>query len=182
MKKPFTAAIVAALSIPNFVPAVTGNIAYAASADCGIWLCLPMGFPSGCGDAKKAFIKRIKKFKPPLPNFASCLYKGALPAGSAAYGSDMSSRSGSAAWVPSKSVCVDWGHNGHERVCVEYMQTPSMVYRDRACYVNYKESWRDPADCSRTIRYVETTQDGEKYGMSHFFDTYGNEYTPDIIK
>lgn len=45
----------------------------ASEADCSIWLCLPVGFLSGCGDAKKAFKNRIKKFKPPLPSFSSCM-------------------------------------------------------------------------------------------------------------
>lgn len=46
---------------------------YAESeADCAIWLCLPGGFPSGCSAAHSAFIKRIKKKKPPLPDLSSC--------------------------------------------------------------------------------------------------------------
>ncbi len=46
---------------------------YAASQDeCAIWLCLPGGFPQGCGAAHSAMIKRIKKKKPPLPSFGSC--------------------------------------------------------------------------------------------------------------
>lgn len=46
---------------------------YAASQDeCAIWLCLPGGFPQGCGAAHSAMIKRIKKRKPPLPSFGSC--------------------------------------------------------------------------------------------------------------
>lgn len=42
-------------------------------ADCSIWLCLPSGFPSGCSAGHKKFIDRIKKFRSPLPNFASCM-------------------------------------------------------------------------------------------------------------
>ena len=48
--------------------------AVAASQDeCAIWLCLPAGFPSGCGPAKSAMKHRLKKFKPPLPNIAACM-------------------------------------------------------------------------------------------------------------
>ena len=47
--------------------------AKAASQDeCAIWLCLPGGFPDGCGGAKSAMYKRLKKRKPPLPSFGSC--------------------------------------------------------------------------------------------------------------
>lgn len=42
-------------------------------ADCSIWLCLPAGFPSGCSPALGKFKERLKKFKPPAPNFASCV-------------------------------------------------------------------------------------------------------------
>lgn len=35
----------------------------ASNDDCAIWLCLPTGFPSGCGGAKSAFKKRIKKVR-----------------------------------------------------------------------------------------------------------------------
>ncbi|WP_282611043.1 hypothetical protein [Pelagibius sp. Alg239-R121] len=55
---------------------LTSTPAYAASQDeCAIWLCLPGGFPSGCGAAYSAFIERIThkpKPKPPLPPFNSC--------------------------------------------------------------------------------------------------------------
>ena len=47
--------------------------AYAASEDaCAIWICLPGGFPSGCGDAYSEFKRRIKKRKSPLPSLSSC--------------------------------------------------------------------------------------------------------------
>lgn len=45
-----------------------GNV----SADCQIWLCLPAGFPEGCGSALKAYRKRLRKGKAPMPPFASC--------------------------------------------------------------------------------------------------------------
>ena len=43
--------------------------------DCGIWLCLPQGFPGGCEPPYAAYIKRIThkpKPKPPLPAFGRC--------------------------------------------------------------------------------------------------------------
>ncbi|MCZ4283081.1 hypothetical protein O4H49_20015 [Kiloniella laminariae] len=42
--------------------------------DCGIWLCLPQGFPGGCEPHYAAYIKRITSTppKPPLPKMSSC--------------------------------------------------------------------------------------------------------------
>ncbi len=49
----------------------------AASQDeCAIWLCLPGGFPQGCAAAHSAMLQRLKKFKPPLPDFGSCAEGG----------------------------------------------------------------------------------------------------------
>lgn len=42
------------------------------SDDCAIWLCLPAGFPEGCEGAKKAFKKRVKRGKAPMPPFEQC--------------------------------------------------------------------------------------------------------------
>ena len=40
--------------------------------ECAIWLCLPAGFPDGCGKAHSAMLKRLKKGRSALPDFASC--------------------------------------------------------------------------------------------------------------
>ena len=59
---------VAAIGLPSQSYAVS-------EAECAIWLCLPGGFPSGCGAAHSAFIDRIThkpKPKPPLPPFGAC--------------------------------------------------------------------------------------------------------------
>lgn len=49
----------------------------AASQDeCAIWLCLPGGFPQGCGSAYSAYIRRIRNLQPPLPPFAACVVSG----------------------------------------------------------------------------------------------------------
>lgn len=46
---------------------------YAASQNaCAIWICLPGGFPSGCGGAYSEFKNRIKKGRNPLPSLSSC--------------------------------------------------------------------------------------------------------------
>ncbi|WP_298642587.1 hypothetical protein [uncultured Cardiobacterium sp.] len=42
------------------------------SDDCAIWLCLPAGFPDGCEGAKKAFKKRMRRGRAPMPPFEQC--------------------------------------------------------------------------------------------------------------
>lgn len=39
---------------------------------CAIWLCLPGGFPEGCGAARNAMNWRIEHHHSPLPPFSSC--------------------------------------------------------------------------------------------------------------
>jgi hypothetical protein len=63
----FMMIIMAMLIISN------GKMALASSQDaCAIWICLPGGFPSGCGGAYSEFKKRIKKGRDPLPKLSSC--------------------------------------------------------------------------------------------------------------
>jgi hypothetical protein len=70
--KHITALLFASILGLGFMP----SMSFAASQnECAIWLCLPSGFPSGCGGAKSAFKNRIKHHKPPLPPFASCSVK-----------------------------------------------------------------------------------------------------------
>lgn len=85
------------LSISAFLPTTT----MAASQDeCAIWLCLPAGFPSGCGGAKSAFKNRIKHHKSPLPAFSSC----------AVNNSSMSYDQGKASWVPANNCKSRFGN------------------------------------------------------------------------
>lgn len=68
LKKMFIALLALnALVIP------TSNAMSDHEADCSIWLCLPSGFPQGCGPALSKFKDRIKHFRSPLPNFGSCV-------------------------------------------------------------------------------------------------------------
>jgi hypothetical protein len=63
----FMIIVMAVLIISN------GKTALASSQDsCAIWICLPGGFPSGCGGAYSEFKKRIKKGRDPLPKLSSC--------------------------------------------------------------------------------------------------------------
>ncbi|MDD9900382.1 MAG: conjugal transfer protein TraL [Alphaproteobacteria bacterium] len=67
MRNIIVGALVAVVFLWNSAPAHA-----ASQAECAIWLCLPGGFPSGCGAAHSAFRYRIKHHKPPLPPLASC--------------------------------------------------------------------------------------------------------------
>lgn len=165
----FTAALIAAFLLP-------AHPTYAASDDeCAIWLCLPTGFPSGCSDAKKAFKDRIKHFKPPLPNFASCVVTPDVPTVSGQE-SEMSAHDGIAAYLPPRSVCVKWETGKDWSRCVQTEIKPSQIIKDQRCRINHKEGSRTPHNCERTIRYVTTYQDGQPYGETYYFDTSGNTY------
>lgn len=164
--------------------AILGTVAfttptYAASdADCSIWLCLPMGFPSGCGDAKSAFKKRIKKFKPPLPSLSSCLVSSDVesPQG------EITSTDGFAALIPERQVCSRWERKRRrdewETYCAEYETIPTHVIKNTRCVVHRERGESriyTPTGCSRTIRYVDSYIDGQPNGDTYYFDDGGNE-------
>ena len=124
------------------LPLTLSPTAYAASDDeCSIWLCLPMAFPGGCEDAKKAFRSRIKKFKPPLPHFASCLIKGSPE-------SNMTTKEGTAAKMPDGSY-IDG------RKCERYFYKGKLVWR--------------PYQCTGTWHYVETLDNGQVNGERYYY-------------
>lgn len=56
--------------VPSFFDSKTLHAA--SQNECAIWLCLPSGFPSGCGKAKSAMRKRLRRAKSPLPGWSSC--------------------------------------------------------------------------------------------------------------
>ncbi|WP_223866409.1 conjugal transfer protein [Candidatus Enterovibrio escicola] len=139
-----SAVVMSGLPITTFTVSPT---AYAASdADCSIWLCLPTGFPSGCGVAKNAFKKRIKKFKSPLPNFSSCLLKGSPQS------STMTHKEGVAAKMPDGSY-----RNGQR--CVFDVDSSGNIY---------PFTWR-PYGCVDTWYYVDIYMDGQAYGEKFYY-------------
>ncbi|WP_039949412.1 hypothetical protein [Vibrio ichthyoenteri] len=125
----------------------------ASDADCSIWLCLPTGFPSGCGDAKKAFKDRIKKFKPPLPNLASCIVSSPdYPTVADKDPSTMSYREGVAAKMPNGSY-IDGTS------CVHYVDSGGQ---------DHQLIWK-PYGCTGTWHYLDTLMDGNQYGQRHYY-------------
>lgn len=165
MKHFISLVVIAAIAAPAPALAVDED-------DCAIWLCLPAGFPSGCGGAKSKFKDRIKHLRPPLPNFASCLVESG-PNDS----SSMSADYGVAAVIREQTVCKEWkyqnnyggggnGGYGSTSTCVEWVTIPEHTIKGTPCtYTGYGSA--TPEGCYKTIRYVEIYQEGKQLG-----DTY----------
>ncbi|MGD6735507.1 hypothetical protein ACP5PY_03625 [Photobacterium leiognathi subsp. mandapamensis] len=144
----------------------------ASEADCSIWLCLPMGFPSGCSDAKSAFKHRIKKFKPPLPNFLSCLATDVqVPTGTPV--STMDTKYGVAAIMNYSKQCTQYEYdNQGQQHCVEYGMLPNNIVKDTRCYKRIKDGdvvYWNPRGCIGTTNWVETYMDGKRYGDRFYY-------------
>ncbi len=165
MKHLISLVVIAAIAAPAPALAVDED-------DCAIWLCLPAGFPSGCGGAKSKFKDRIKHLRPPLPNFASCLISSG-PSDS----SSMSADFGVAALIREQQVCKEWkyqnyngGSNGYgtTSVCVEWVTVPEHMIKGTPCNYNYMNTGSStPQGCYKTINYVDIYQESKQLG-----DTY----------
>lgn len=158
--------LLGALCAPLTLPAHA-----ASDAECSIWLCLPTGFPSGCGEAKSAFKDRIKKRKFPLPNFASCMAPASsLPPGTPV--STMTAKNGIAAVMSYSRQCTLWSVNGAgQQVCGKWEMKPDKVIRGTSCrtYGNKDHKYRRPEGCLGTTDWVETYMDGQKYGDTFYY-------------
>lgn len=162
-----------------FLPVTPVN---AASEDeCTIWLCLPAGFPSGCGAAKSAFKKRLRKLKSPLPNFASCVVSsGHKEAGEA---STMEATHGYAAYIPPRKVCTEWRSQHDDRTCVRTEIVPSQIIKDTRCrWGNKDHDYTVPRHCATSIKYTDIYMDGQIYGETNYYDNSGNEYHAGVTK
>ncbi|MGD6739528.1 conjugal transfer protein [Photobacterium leiognathi subsp. mandapamensis] len=137
----------------SLVTSLPISVSAASQDECAIWLCLPTGFPSGCDDAKRAFTKRIKKLKPPLPNIASCLAKDSEipPEISDVYApSNLTYREGKSAKMPNGSY-ID------NRVCHYRKHKGEIVI------------W-NPRGCTGTYRWIQTYMDGKPYGEKYYYN------------
>lgn len=159
---------VLALTTPLTCSLILAPSAYAASQDeCAIWLCLPTGFTKGCSGAKNAFLKRVKRFKPPLPSFTSCLTSAPTSsAGSDSFTSDY----GVAAYIPSYRVCTRYEHMVRDRqTCVSWRTVPERYIKKRACHHNNKQGTSTPTNCTKTVRYTEVYRNGVLLGEPHYY-------------
>lgn len=129
---------------------------YAASQDeCAIWLCLPAGFPGGCGGAKSAFKKRIKKGKSPLPSFSSCAVSSpSLPQSKLSYDNY------SVKHIGAHRRCVTYSSNGE--YCTRHEMIEESYQRGR-CHEEY-DSY-----CLGNRRAIDIYIDGSKTGSTYVY-------------
>lgn len=155
----------ASLVLASFGGYFAPSSALAASQDeCAIWICLPGGFPSGCGAAHSAMIDRVKDMKSPLPSFSSC----AVQDGS---GSQMSYNYNYAALIAEHRVCKRYSYYGgrnDNRRCTEWETVPSQYMKGTRCRVD-RDGNRTPRYCVGTYRYVDVFIDGGKAGDTYYW-------------
>ncbi|WP_234498179.1 hypothetical protein [Vibrio maritimus] len=146
------------------------NVSAASDAECGIWLCLPTGFTSGCGEARSAFWSRIKSFKSPLPGFHECIKSAPNTSGHNA--DNFTSQTGIAAQIASYKVCTQTKRirRGGEwqETCVAWETVPATVIKGVRCRID-KEGHRSPAHCTKTLRYTEVYRNGQLFGQTHYY-------------
>ena len=165
-----TCLLIGALSTVTFV-----NPVYSASeSECSIWLCLPVGFPSGCGKAKSAFKKRIRKGKSPLPSFSSCVVNGGGGLSSGDEG-EITSKTGHAAYVPAHERCGKWERVFTSWRCREWIPIPTHTVIDTYCKHDRENDTEEPKGCERTIKYIQVYQNNQPYGEPYYFDRSGKE-------
>ncbi|EJE4183734.1 conjugal transfer protein TraL [Vibrio parahaemolyticus] len=153
-----TACAVFALAAGGALTPVT--VKAASQNECAIWLCLPAGFPSGCGAARSAFRDRIRDFKPPLPNFLSCIVQ------SPQNGSQMNYDYNYAALIAGRRECMEWEGRDNAR-CVRWEVIPEHYIKGTRCYRN--QDFGNPAGCIATKRYVDVYLDGQQTGDTYFW-------------
>lgn len=153
-----------ALSLFAVAFAFTAPAQAASQDECAIWICLPGGFPSGCGAAKSAMKDRIEDLKSPLPSFSSCAVNP--PSGS---GSHMSSGHGFAAFVPSHSRCIRWGSYGDRDNCVERETIPDQYVKGTRCYRD-RDGYSTPQGCTRTYRWAEVYIERQLAGPTYYWN------------
>ncbi|MGL5290027.1 MAG: hypothetical protein ACRC9N_11205 [Aeromonas sp.] len=151
--------ISSAIAFAIVVGAFVSPVAVAASQDeCSIWLCLPTGFPSGCSAAKKAFVKRVKKGKSPLPDFSSCAAKddGA---------SKLTYKEGYAAAFGFKNVCSEYNDKSE---CVSWNSVPQNVQEGTKCRMSSSGHWK-PRGCT-PVKSVDVYVDGIPTGDTFYWN------------
>lgn len=136
--------------------------AQAASQDeCAIWLCLPGGFPGGCGAAYSAMVNRVKNWKSPLPDFGECAVNP--PQGS---GSHMTYSMTPAAFVPEHQECSQWSSWGDNDQCVAYQTIPAHYVEGTTCQMDNDGGGVNPPYCTQTVQQIKVFVDGKQAGTT----------------
>lgn len=129
--------------------------------ECSIWLCLPGGFPSGCGAAHSAMVSRLKNWKPPLPDFGSCAVNP--PQGS---GSHMTHTMTPAALVPEHKECSQWTSWGDSDQCIAWQTIPTHYVEGTTCQTDNDGGSVYPPFCTQTVQSIKVFIDGKQAGTT----------------
>jgi hypothetical protein len=136
--------------------------AYSASqAECAIWICMPGGFPAGCGAAYSAMISRVKKRKPPLPAFSGCAVNP--PPGS---GSHMTFDYGPAAEIAPHQICTHWD-NSDNAYCLGWKTVPRHYIKKTIC--QQSDNGSQPPNCVATRMYGDVFIEGTPAGPTFYW-------------
>ncbi|MGF1903526.1 hypothetical protein [Aliivibrio salmonicida] len=143
---------------------------FAVSEDeCNIWMCAPTGFSdSACKGAKKAFKKRTRRGKPPLPEFSRCsVLDEQVPNGTQA--SEMTYIDGVSAVIKETQQCTGWsGSNSNNRYCATWTTIPQHLVKGVSCSRD-KDGKESPKNCISTVKWIETYMDGELFGDIFYY-------------
>jgi hypothetical protein len=147
----------------------TVSTVHAASQnECAIWICLPGGFPAGCGAAHSAMISRIEDRKPPLPAFTSCAAKEPGH-------SDMSYDYNYAAFIPAGKKCVRWDYerdgDSDYQVCSQWESWDDHWVKGTRCIhrTSGEDEYWYPEGCTTTARYVDVFVDRQLVGETYYW-------------
>ncbi len=135
----------------------------ASENECAIWICLPGGFPAGCGSAYSAMINRVKHRKPPLPNFSACAVNP--PIGS---GSHMNFDYGLAALIAAKRTCEKWAiWRGETDICSQWKTIPQHYVKGSSC--THNDGGENPPGCIATKMYGDVFIEGMPAGPTFYW-------------
>lgn len=143
------------------------------SDSCGIWMCLPMGFPgSECQAPHREFHKRVAKGRSPLPSLSSCMDN------QTASNSTLSSKDGVAAFIPKhrvKDKCIKYNmtssfYGGPQKVCEKYSYkwVEDSYIRGAYC-IHGAHGTTTPKGCTKTVNWVEVLDNNEKVGSTYYW-------------
>ncbi len=151
-----------------FLLASSPPIHAASDAECAIWMCLPTGFIGGCSDAKKAFKKRVRRHKSPLPDFVGCLKNAGNEEEQAALGikpDTFTAKDGIAAYVPTYRECTRRDRNDH---CVSWNTVDAHYVKNTRC-IRESGGYSSPKNCTSTYLYTEVYRSGMLFGQTEYY-------------
>lgn len=113
----------------------------------------------GCGGAYSAFKDRIKHFRPPLPDFASCSVQSPDSI-------KMTYTLTSSAFVPEHQECSEWRSWGDSDQCVAYKTVPAHYVDGTACQTDRDGGPVNPPYCTQTLQTLKVFSNGTQQGST----------------